>query len=73
LESRIPSIILAWLSASEMMASSSPRSVSKRPPLASKHEEYKMVSSVLKNREIRCSNALWMSCVPQIKRTEAMP
>ena len=31
-------MIEAWLSASEMIASSSPRSVSKRPPFASKHE-----------------------------------
>ena len=31
-------MIDAWLSASEMIASSSPRSVSNRPPLASKHE-----------------------------------
>ena len=29
----------AWFSSSEMIASSSPRSTSKRPPLASKHEE----------------------------------
>jgi hypothetical protein len=31
-------MIEAWLSASEMTASGSPRRVSKRPPLASKQE-----------------------------------
>ncbi len=32
-------MIEAWFSASEMIASSSPSSVSKRPPFASKHDE----------------------------------
>ncbi len=32
-------MIEAWLSSSEMIASSSPRSVSKSPPLASKQDE----------------------------------
>lgn len=39
LESRMPSMMLAWLRASEMTASSGPSSVSKTPPLASKQEE----------------------------------
>ena len=39
LQRRMPSMIDAWLSASEMMASSSPSSVSKRPPFASKQDE----------------------------------
>ena len=39
LDSRMPSMMLAWLSASEMTASSSPSSVSNTPPLASKQEE----------------------------------
>jgi hypothetical protein len=34
----MPSMMEAWLRASEMTASSSPRSVSKSPPLASKHD-----------------------------------
>ncbi len=38
LERRMPSMMLAWLSSSEMTASSGPSSVSNRPPLASKHE-----------------------------------
>ena len=32
-------MIEAWFSSSEMTASSAVRSVSKRPPLASKHDE----------------------------------
>ena len=42
-------MIEAWLSASEMIASSSPSSGSNRPPLASKQAAYRMVSSVPKN------------------------
>jgi hypothetical protein len=38
LQRRMPSMIEAWLSASEMIASSSPSRVSNRPPLASKHD-----------------------------------
>jgi hypothetical protein len=34
----MPSMTEAWLSESEMTASSSPRMVSNRPPLASKQE-----------------------------------
>lgn len=39
LERRIPSMMEAWFRASEITASSGPRSVSKTPPLASKQEE----------------------------------
>lgn len=35
----MPSMMEAWLRASEMTASSGPRMVSKTPPLASKQEE----------------------------------
>jgi len=56
-----------------MMASSGPNKVSNRPPLASKQEEYKMVSSVSKKSEMLLSSCLWSCWVPQIKRTEAMP
>jgi len=38
LHRRMPSMIDAWLSASEMIASSGPSSVSNTPPFASKHE-----------------------------------
>jgi hypothetical protein len=41
----MPSMIDAWLSASETTASSSPRSASKTPPFASKQEEKRIVSS----------------------------
>ena len=36
--SRMPSMIEAWLSSSETIASSAPKSTSNTPPLASKHE-----------------------------------
>jgi hypothetical protein len=35
----MPSMMLAWLSASEMTASRSSRSASKMPPLASKQDD----------------------------------
>ena len=38
-------MIDAWFSSSEMIASSGPKSTSKTPPLASKHDEKRMVSS----------------------------
>jgi hypothetical protein len=66
-------MIDAWLSWSEMTASSSPSSASKRPPFASKHELKRMVSSVPRNSESRRSSSRWSACVPQMKRTEAMP
>ena len=44
-----PSMIDAWLSWSEMTASCSPSSASNRPPLASKHELKRIVSSVPRN------------------------
>ena len=66
-------MIEAWLSASEMTASDSSRIVSNRPPLASKHDEYRIVSSVPRNVDSRASNSLCTVCVPQMKRTEAMP
>ena len=46
-------MMLAWLSASEMIASCSPSTVSNRPPFASQHEEYRMVSSVPRKRRQR--------------------
>ena len=39
LHNRIPSMMLAWLSASEMTASRSSSNASKMPPFASKHDE----------------------------------
>ena len=66
-------MIEAWLSASEMTASSGPSSASNRPPLASKHELKRIVSSVPRNADSRSSSSLWSVCVPQMKRTDAMP
>lgn len=66
-------MIDAWLRASEMTASSGPSTVSKTPPLASKQEEYRIVSSWPRKAERRASSSLWTSCVPQMKRTDAMP
>ena len=73
LQSRIPSMIEAWLSASEITASSSPSSASNRPPFASKHDEKRIVSSVPRKVESRCSSSRCSSCVPQMKRTDAIP
>ena len=66
-------MIDAWFSASLITASSGPRIVSNSPPFASKHEVYRMVSSVPRKAEIFCSSCRWMSRVPQMKRTEDMP
>ena len=63
----------AWLSASEMMASSAESSASNTPPLASKQEPKRMQSSVpAKSATVR-SSSLWSVSVPQMKRTEPMP
>ena len=70
---RMPSMIEAWLSSSLMTASSLPSRVSKSPPLASKHDEYRIVSSVCRKPESRRSSSLCTSWVPQMKRTLAMP
>ncbi|MNR44504.1 hypothetical protein D3C85_1632550 [compost metagenome] len=66
-------MIEAWFNASEIMASSGPSRVSNRPPLASKQEEYRMASSIPRKSASFFSSCLWLSWVPQIKRTEAMP
>ena len=66
-------MIDAWLSSSEMIASSGPSSTSNRPPFASKHDEYRMVASVPRNADTRCSRSTCRSCVPQMNRTLAMP
>lgn len=66
-------MIDAWFSASEITASCSPSSVSKTPPLASKQEEYRIVSSCPRKADSRASSSLCTSCVPQMKRTDAMP
>jgi hypothetical protein len=55
------------------MASCSANSASKKPPLASKQDEYRRVSSVPRNSLSRRSNCLWISCVPQMNRTDESP
>ena len=66
-------MMLAWLSSSEITASSSPSSTSNRPPFASKQDEYRIVSSIPRNAESDASRSLWISWVPQMKRTDASP
>ena len=66
-------MMLAWFSASEITASSGPSRVSNRPPFASKQEPYKIASSVPRKSAMRPSSSLWISAVPQMKRTEAIP
>ncbi len=66
-------MIEAWLSASEMTASSSPSSASKMPPLASKHDEYRIVSSVPRKADNACSRSRCSDWVPQMNRTDAIP
>ena len=66
-------MIEAWLSASLMTASSLVRMDSKSPAFASKHDAYRMVSSVPWKAVSRSSSCLWISCVPQMKRTELRP
>ena len=69
----MPSMSEAWLSSSEMIASSAPKSVSKTPPLASKQDENKIVSSVPRNADRSASSAACSSWVPQMNRTLAIP
>ncbi len=64
---------LAWFSASEITASCSPSSASKTPPLASKQELYRIASSVPRKSASLRSSCLWMSWVPQMNRTDAIP
>ena len=73
LQSRIPSMIEAWLSWSEITASRSSRSASNTPPLASKHDENRIVSSVPRKADSRSSSWRWSDCVPQMNRTDAIP
>ena len=55
------------------MASSLSNKVSNNPPLASKHDVYKIVSSFSKKLEIFCSNSLCIDWVPHINLTELRP
>ena len=66
-------MMLAWFSSSEITASRSSSSVSNTPPLASKQELYRIVSSVPRNTDSFASNRVCGCCVPQMKRTDASP
>ena len=71
--SRTPSMIEAWLSSSETIAEPSSQIVGKRPVFAFQQETYESAASVPKNSAMRSSRTRWMSNVPQMKRTEAVP
>ena len=66
-------MIEAWFSSSLMTASRSSSSDSNTPPLASKQDENRIVASVPSSVEICCSSSVCWDCVPQMKRTLAMP
>ena len=73
LPSRTPSMIEAWLSSSEMIAEPSPHTVANNPVLAFQHATYVSDACVPRNAAIRSSSVRWISNVPQIKRTDAVP
>ena len=74
LHSRIPSMIEAWLSSSEMTASSAPSSVSKTRGVGV--EARGVEDRVLGPEELApaaCSSSRCTVCVPQMNRTDAIP
>ena len=73
LHSRMPSTIEACTSRSAIITSCSLSTASNTPALASMQEGKSSVSSVPRNAVSFCSSSRWMSCVPQMKRTEDMP
>mmetsp|Transcript_8670 Transcript_8670/g.24473 ORF Transcript_8670/g.24473 Transcript_8670/m.24473 type:complete len:301 (-) Transcript_8670:201-1103(-) len=73
LQRRMPSMMEAWFSWSLITASSEVRMASNSPALASKHEGYRMVSSVPWKAVMASSRRLCRSCVPQMNRTELRP
>ncbi len=73
LDRRTPSMIDAWFSSSETIASSAPKRTSNTPPLASKHELYRIVASVPRKEDSRSSSSVCWVWVPQMKRTDAIP
>lgn len=62
LQRRIPSMMEAWFSSSDITASSAPSNTSNRPALASKQLAYKMESSFPWNLAIFSSSSLCISC-----------
>ncbi len=66
-------MMLAWFNSSLMITSSAESSVSKSPPLASKHDEYRIASSVPRNSASLRSSSRCSDSVPQMKRTDETP
>lgn len=73
LHRRTPSMMEAWLSSSETIASSAPSSSSKIAPFASKQEEKRIASSVPSQSASSRSSSRCGVWVPQMKRTEDSP
>src|SRR5690348_18359979 len=61
--------MLVWFNSSLIIASSAPSKVSNKPVLASKHEEYKIVSSVPRNSESLVSKVFFLVCLPPPRST----
>ena len=61
------------MSSSETIAEPSSQIVAKSPVLAFQHETYESAASRAEELAMRSSSARWMSNVPQMKRTDAVP
>ncbi len=72
-ESRIPSMMLAWLSSSETMRSVSPVIVGMTPVLAVKPDWNVRTASVCLNSASSASRASWRVSVPAMVRTAPEP
>ena len=66
-------MIEAWLSSSEITASSGPSIVAQRPSFAFQQDTYESEASVPTKSASACSNSRWMVKVPHMKRTLAVP
>ena len=56
-----------------MIAEPGPEMVANKPVFALQHDTYVSEASVPKNSAMRSSSRRWMSNVPQMKRTDAVP
>ena len=72
-DSRIPSMIEAWLSSSETMRSVSPVIVGMTPVLAAKPDWKVSTASVCLNVARSASSSSWRVIVPAIVRTAPEP
>ena len=66
-------MIEAWFNSSETIAEPSSQTVGNRPVFAFQQETYVSEASVPRNAAMRSSRVRWMSNVPQMNRTEAVP